>query len=62
MPREKESFRDNLERINEKFPNQELLSKKEVAAYCGLDHRTVAKLFSFKDCYISKAVLAREMS
>ena len=62
MPREKESYRDNLERISEKFPSQELLTVKDVATFCGLDRRTVARLYSFKSCYISKAVLAREMS
>lgn len=63
MPREKESYRDNLERICQALPDKgEMLSKSDVAKFTGLNHRTVAKIFSFKGNYISKAVLARELS
>jgi hypothetical protein len=60
--RVKESYYDNLERLNEKFPNQELLSVMEVARFTGLDYRTVSKRFAFTDKYISKAKLARAIS
>lgn len=63
MPREKESYRDNLERIKEKYPHKEMLTTQEVANFMGLDRRTVKKMFSFNPFnYIAVAVLAREMS
>jgi hypothetical protein len=63
MPREKESYRDNLERIKEMYPDKEMLSLQEVAAFIGINWRTAKKMFSFNTFnYISVAVLAREMS
>ena len=62
MPREKELFRDNLERLDAAFPNQEMLSQIEVANYCGMTRHTVTKHFRFKNHYISKTALARELS
>lgn len=62
MPLEKPSYRDNLERIKEVYPNKEMLKVKDVQKFCGLNRETVKKLFDFKDGYISVAKLAREMS
>lgn len=63
MPREKESYRDNLELLLEAFPDKKMLSKKEVQRYTGLDYATVCKLFTFNQCNkISVATLARQMS
>ncbi|WP_312645353.1 hypothetical protein [Hydrogenoanaerobacterium sp.] len=62
MPREKESYRDNLELILASFPGKSMLNKKEVATFCGLDYATVNKLFEFTHNYISVAKLARQMS
>lgn len=62
MSREKELFRDNLERLDVAFPNKEMLSQIEVANYCGMTSHTVTKHFHFKNHYISKTVLARELS
>lgn len=62
MALEKPSFRDNLMRIKEFYPNKELLNKKEVAKYCGIDQRTVAKLFEFNNGYMSVVNLARAIS
>lgn len=63
MPREKLSYRDNIERIKEYFPNKELLKIKEVAAFTGLHVDTVKKIFTFNEHrLISVATLAREMS
>ena len=62
MPREKLSYRDNLERLDMAFPNKEMLSQIEVANYCGMDRHTVTKHFRFTERYISKTVLARELS
>ena len=60
--REKAGYRDNLERIVERFPDKELLTKKDVAEFCGVDRRRVGKLFPFKNNLISVATLARELS
>lgn len=62
MPREKPAYRDNLERIKERFPDKELLSVSDVCEFCGKNYRTVKKLFEFKNNFISVAKLAREMS
>ncbi len=63
MGREKEDFRDNLERLEEKFPDKEMLSAREVADYLGLDIRTVRKYFPIKPHVgITKVALARAMS
>lgn len=60
--REKAAYRDNLERLNEKFPDKELLTKKDVAEFLGVCYRYVAANYPFKNNYISKATLARELS
>ena len=63
MPREKASYRDNLERIKEMYPDKEMLSLQEASKFIGLDWRTVKKMFPFnKFNKISVATLAREMS
>lgn len=63
MPREKEAYRDNLERIIEAFPGKEVLLVSEVARWLGKDPRTVKKLFPFKDGFgITIATLARCLS
>ena len=62
MPREKEGFRDNLERLNEKFPDKELLSRCDVADFLGIHRTTVARWFNFSvHGYISKVTLARAL-
>ena len=70
MAREKEAYRDNLERLDKMFPGREMLSSADVAKFTGQARVTVVKLYSFKNkrnkCNtthrISKAVLARELS
>lgn len=62
MALEKPSYRDNLERIKEVYPNKEMLNVKNVATFCGLNRKTVLELFGFNKGYISVAKLAREMS
>ena len=62
MPREKELFRDNLERLEQKFPEKELLNIKEVSTFCGINYRTAKKRFTFKNNYISKLKFASELS
>ena len=62
MPREKEAYRDNLERIIARYPDKELLTVKEVCVFLGRDYQTVKKLIPFKNNYISVATLARCLS
>jgi len=59
---EKPAFRDNLERIDTAYPQKEMLCKKEVQAFTGLNYRTVNKMFPFQGNYISKVSLARTLS
>ena len=62
MAREKEGYRDNLERINEAF-DHELLTVSEVASFCGISYASARRWFSFHPLTkrISKADLARQM-
>lgn len=69
MAREKVSYRDNLQRLDERFPDKEILSFLEVVEWTGLDRRTVTALYGdrftgkkYKCKYISKADLARAVS
>ena len=63
MSREKASYRDNIERIKERFPDKEMLKIRDVAAFTGLHIDTVKKIFTFNEHrLISVATLAREMS
>ena len=65
MPLEKPAYRDNLERLNEAFPDRECLKLKEVARFLGRDEKTVKRhlgsLFK-KGIGVTKASLARELS
>lgn len=45
MAREKEGFRENLARIDAKFPDKELLTVGEATAFIGRDYKTVIKLY-----------------
>lgn len=63
MSREKASYWDNMERINAAFPEKELIKPHEIAAFWGVDSRSVRKIFpKISSLGISKAVLARVMS
>ena len=66
MAREKELFRDNLERLDKQFPGQELLNVAAVSRYCGLSEERTKLMFEFKKVggrwYISKAKLASALS
>lgn len=66
MAREKELYRDNLERLDRQFPQQELLNVANVSKYCGLSEERTKEMFSFKKVggrwYISKVKLASELS
>lgn len=62
MPREKEAYRLNVERIKEMYPNRELLSIKEVCIFLGRDYQTVKKQVRFNNNYVSVATLASQLS
>lgn len=62
MPREKEDYRANIERLNELFPDHEMLTVSEtmrVMGYKTID--TTRKYVPFTNRRVSKATLARIM-
>lgn len=65
---EKADFRANMERLNEVFPNKDLLSKSDVSRFTGFERKKVVKVFGreFKKYggseSMSKATLARLIS
>lgn len=61
MPREKECFRDNLERISNAFPGKEILTKRDVISFTGRGYYFVSTHFKFNGSNISKVELARQM-
>ena len=65
MAREKELFRDNLERLDKRF-EKELLSVRQVSRFCGLSEERAKEMFPFSKYkgrwYISKVKLASELS
>lgn len=63
--REKETFRDELVRLDQQFPDKELLTTKEASKYLGITVDTFKRYYTDKlSCgrYISKVVLARTLS
>ena len=62
MPREKELYRDNLERLDNAFPNKELLNQNEVSSFTGISKNNITKHFTFTKHYISKVKLASALS
>ena len=68
MSREKEMYRDNLERINDRFGDAELIPIQEVGKFLGCCYRTLQnqKDFPIKKVgnrvYVTKVGLARWLS
>lgn len=62
MAREKELYRDNLERLDRKFPDKEFLKLIDIAEYLGIDKRTVKKRYAIGSDGIEKVKLARLLS
>lgn len=56
------SFQHYIKKLDERFPDKEMLSKTDVQRFTGLDPRAAAKVFPFDGNYISKARLAESMS
>lgn len=64
MAREKEGYRENLELLNNRFPDHDLLSMEEVMQVTGYtDRRTLLKYMgkNFVNKRLSKVYLARYM-
>lgn len=61
MPRINETKAEYECRLREQF-NKELLTPKEVSAFCGIDWRTAKSLFNFTHNYISVGNLAKRLS
>ena len=62
MPREKEDYRANLERLNELFPHHEMLTIPETMQVMGYrSPNTAKKHIPFTNRKVSKATLARIM-
>ena len=62
MPREKEAYRQNIERIKEMYPDKEWLNIKEVCVFLGRDYQTVKKRIKFNNNFVSVAALASQLS
>lgn len=64
MAREKEGYRENLELLNQRFPDHDLLTMEEVMQVTGYaDRRTLLKYMgkNFVNKRLSKVFLARYM-
>lgn len=65
MSREKECFRENIEMLNARFPDKDMLTKKDVAVVLGvtLRSRQLGRIrFNSATRTVSKADLARQIS
>lgn len=62
MPREKEDYRANLEILNNRFPDHDMLSIQEIMQVTGYKSvNSVKRNFTLVNRKISKAALARYM-
>lgn len=64
MAREKDGYRENLELLNTRFPDHDMLSIEEVMQVTGYTNRETVKKHlgaMFKNHRISKVFLARYM-
>lgn len=64
MPRERPLFRVNLDRLDEKFPDSEVLSYQQIADYINKSLSTVKRKFTYnkKIGGVAKATVARALS
>lgn len=62
MPRELTDYRRNLERLNELFPDKEMLNIDEAARVWGCHRTCIRKHVPFTNRRVSKVTLARIMS
>lgn len=62
MPKEKADYRDLLERLDAAFPGRELLTKRDVAAWLGVNEKTVKRRYGWPRGKVSKTQVARAVS
>ena len=64
MPREKEGLRENIELLNARFPDKDMLTPVEVAEFMGVSQKTVRRRIRFNASpkRITKADLARQVT
>ena len=62
MPREKELYREYVERLDEKFPDKEILTQHDCSNFLGKDKRTIKNRYGIGKDGISKLKLARLLS
>lgn len=63
MPREKELFRVNLERLDAAFPGRELIAKSEVAGWLGISKSTLLRRYALPPGQlVTKTAVARALS
>lgn len=62
MAREKADYRDLLMRLDEAYPGRELLTREEVAAFLGVNPRTVKRRYDFPAGRVTKTMVARAVA
>ena len=64
MSREKEGFRDNLELLNARFPDKDMLGIPEIMEFMGVSRDTVRRRIRFngQTRRISKTDFARQIT
>ena len=45
MAREKDGFRETLDRLDESFPGREVIKRKELAEFLGVSNSTIVRHF-----------------
>jgi len=55
-------FQHYIQKLDERFPHKELLSKTDVSGFTGMTVDAISKRFEFADNCISKARLAEALS
>lgn len=62
MPRERPEYRDLLERLDEAFPNKEMLTRQEVADWLGVGRNTVTRRYKWPAGRVTKTMVARAVA
>ena len=63
MPREKSGYSLNIELLNDRFPEKDMLTISDVMTFTGKSYNTVKKRIAFSSMgLVSKADLARQIS
>lgn len=62
MPRELETYRPQLQRMDELFPGTEMLTVSDLMKLTGKRYNTTRKYFPFDGPYISKVNVAHRLA